>query len=503
MATMISQTKSVIIVGGGISGLSCAFDLHKKFNVMIMESDVQCGGQSRSINNDNVHMCYSWRIFTTKYKNLLHLLSRMPTESGHCINKNFVEALGYKTGSVDETFISILGIPLWEASSALNAEERRRIVSKLVTLLSMCKERLAQYDDTTFFEFMKPRGEAAEKYIDHITGPYLGLEARRASVYCVCTMLQVVYANAYGLLPTAPFQEAIFDPWVRYLKRKGVDVRTGVTVSEVTKNSVTTSDGTRYAADYIVLCVDHNALCKINRRSLDLKIENIEKFATSVQQVYFSFELLIPNEVEFPYSVFTVKEAAWLPIVERWNKFWKDDQIPVGFAEQWNVAILDGLSYKGRVMTECNTDEIVAFAMEQMKESRMLGGIRLKNGQSFWDSQSFEIRIWPYWRFKRAKTDEHASSVQNFIQPRLLQTRSFNDHKFANCAHRLSDCKTLSDRLAGGCLSQRSCRCNGNLSKRRNRYGTTVRSRTPAASASGKVRRSYSISIGYGCNRVQ
>ena len=75
-------------------------------------------------------------------------------------------------------------------------------------------------EDTTFHEFMQPENQVQTQYIDHIVGPFLGLEAKEASVPCVVNMLRAVYIGAKGLVPSGPYNEAIFKPWVGTLKKE-------------------------------------------------------------------------------------------------------------------------------------------------------------------------------------------------------------------------------------------------------------------------------------------
>ena len=87
--------KKILIIGGGISGLSCAMDMcEANLDITIIEKDGLCGGQSRSEKIDDVSVCYNWRIFTTKYKNLLHLFNNIPNGNGGTIKDNLISTNG-------------------------------------------------------------------------------------------------------------------------------------------------------------------------------------------------------------------------------------------------------------------------------------------------------------------------------------------------------------------------------------------------------------------------
>jgi len=392
--------KQIVIVGGGISGLACAFDLlNSGFDIKILESNSICGGQSRSEEINGVNVCYSWRIFTTHYNNFLDIMSKIPF-GDKTIKDNFIPTNTYRTGNDNEMDMYLFGLKIFNVPKTISDNERNNIKSKLISLIGMSNSRIKSMDSITFFDYINPKSVEAISYIDHIVGPFLGLESRNASVYCVATMLQAVYINASGLVPNAPFQKAIFNPWVDYLRNNGVKIITNTKVDKIEKDGVII-DNEKVKADEIVLCVDQLSLLQLTKNSPSLIINNINEFAEKSTQLYFSFELLIKEDVDFKYDVFTVKSVNWLPIVERWNKYW-NCCIPKGYSEQWNIAVLDKLKYKGKSISECTPNEIVNFTLEQMRNSDMFHNVKLKDGRSLWDA-TMEIRLFPHWKYINGK----------------------------------------------------------------------------------------------------
>ncbi|MGA1354611.1 MAG: FAD-dependent oxidoreductase, partial [Candidatus Limnocylindrus sp.] len=388
------------VVGGGISGLTCALELRRAgADVVLVERDAVCGGQSRSELVDGVHLCYSWRVFTTNYRNLLEIFSSIPTQTGGTVRDSLLPTGPYLTGASGETFLTLFGILLFDAPPELDAAERARIVERFVTLLGLCDERLHALEHMSFFDFIAPQGPFAAAYIDHIVGPFLGLEPRGASVLCVVQMMQAVYANTKGLVPNAPYNVAIFDPWVAHLRALGVEVRTSTAVDRVAAHAVLLDTGEILEADRIALCVDQWALARLAHATPALGLHTAAEFAAKASQLYYSFELLLPMPVaNLDLSIFAVKEVPWLPIVERWQNFFADARhVPGDAAEQWNVAIVDGIPYEGRTLAQTPPELAVEFTLRQMRESSMLRDLRLVDGTPLW-SAPLHVRAWPYWR---------------------------------------------------------------------------------------------------------
>lgn len=170
----------------------------------------------------------------------------------------------YATGTKDEDNLRMLGFDMNTVPKNLSVEERKSILVKFITLVSMSKERLYSLENVAFFDYMHPKSDAAKSYIDHIVGPFLGLESRRASVLQVVTMMNCVYANAVGMVPNAPYNEAIFDHWKKYLETKGVRIVLNTNVSRISDKAVHTQEED-IEADYTVLCVDQHSLQRFQR----------------------------------------------------------------------------------------------------------------------------------------------------------------------------------------------------------------------------------------------
>ena len=67
----------IIIIGAGISGLSCALELVERgYNIEIYEASSTFGGQAKSIKTSNCYVPYAWRIWSNYYYN-----SRCPSKT--------------------------------------------------------------------------------------------------------------------------------------------------------------------------------------------------------------------------------------------------------------------------------------------------------------------------------------------------------------------------------------------------------------------------------------
>ena len=72
--------KHIIIIGGGISGLTAAHELVEQgYKVTILERNAHVGGLARTYQKENV-MCpyeYSWRAYGKWYHNVYDIMKRI------------------------------------------------------------------------------------------------------------------------------------------------------------------------------------------------------------------------------------------------------------------------------------------------------------------------------------------------------------------------------------------------------------------------------------------
>ena len=74
--------KEIIIIGGGISGLTTAHELVEQgYDVTILERNEIVGGIARTYQNEDQKICpieYSWRAYGKWYQNVYNIMKRIP-----------------------------------------------------------------------------------------------------------------------------------------------------------------------------------------------------------------------------------------------------------------------------------------------------------------------------------------------------------------------------------------------------------------------------------------
>ncbi len=80
----------VVIIGGGIAGLSAATLLCdiSNINIEIYEKEAELGGQAASQYNNNCNIEHSWRVFGKSYFNLWYIFNNILHINNHFQNVN-------------------------------------------------------------------------------------------------------------------------------------------------------------------------------------------------------------------------------------------------------------------------------------------------------------------------------------------------------------------------------------------------------------------------------
>jgi hypothetical protein len=77
----------VCIIGGGIAGLTAAYELSSYLKVCVIERENIIGGVARSWKNkDNVFVEHSWRGFPIVYKNIRQIMKEIPYNDTNCLS---------------------------------------------------------------------------------------------------------------------------------------------------------------------------------------------------------------------------------------------------------------------------------------------------------------------------------------------------------------------------------------------------------------------------------
>ena len=96
------MTKNVIIIGGGIAGLTTAHELvDQNYKVTLIERNDIVGGVARTYQDSKKQICpyeYSWRAYGKWYQNVYNIMKRIPfNEKENVYDKLVVLQGGEKT----------------------------------------------------------------------------------------------------------------------------------------------------------------------------------------------------------------------------------------------------------------------------------------------------------------------------------------------------------------------------------------------------------------------
>ena len=247
------QPQKVIIIGGGVAGLTAAHELKERgFRVTVYERGDVFGGKARSnvikpgrAEKDIVGLPseHGFRFFPGFYRHVIDTLRRIPagTHLGKRAVSNLVEVPEGAIAQANKPFslfptkgpqgigdgLRFLRELFANPSLELGVGEAAFAALKISTAMTTCDERReAELDDITWWDYMCA-DEMSEEYvrvvINGLTQNFVAMDAKKTSLRTAITVLARLFQDfisGRGLdrVLNGPTSEVWINPWVDYLK---------------------------------------------------------------------------------------------------------------------------------------------------------------------------------------------------------------------------------------------------------------------------------------------
>lgn len=259
----------VIILGGGIAGMSAAHELIERgFEVEIYDRHPEyVGGKARSVNVPGTNTNgadflpgeHGFRFFPGFYKHITNTMSRIlyaPT-GGTCFD-NLVSTHDVRItqagrppvtvpvnfpGSATDILEILTGI--FEIGSELTKEEIAFFSSRIWQLMTSCKARyMDEYEGVGWWQYLQADDFSPAYRALLVEGLTRSLVAAKAQTASTRTVGSIFLQLIYGMLNkkdtdrvlNGPTNDVFLDPWLAYLQSKGVIYEKGSEVTNIKMN---------------------------------------------------------------------------------------------------------------------------------------------------------------------------------------------------------------------------------------------------------------------------
>ncbi|TDB90372.1 FAD-dependent oxidoreductase [Actinomadura sp. 7K534] len=415
--------RKVAVLGGGMSGLAAAHELAERgFDVTVFERKA-LGGKARSIpiegtgkgGRKDLQGEHGFRFFPGFYRNVPDSMRRTPFPgNANGVHDNMFPLSSTRiarNGGRSDIIVPELTGPggglsldvlketltgLAEQAGALPADELALFVNRFIVYVTSSEERrLGQWENVTWWDYVRAEGKS-EDYraivARFLTRGLVAVKEKVASTKTVGAMGQAFLLSGIGLgadgglarMLNAPTNEAWIDPWVSYLRDRGVRFEVGQTVEalEIASGRVRSvrlvdAAGRRRTAeaDWFVSAMPVERardLLSPAVLALDPALESIKDLHTEwMNGLQFFLRRTpdgIPQEVNF-------MDSPWQLTAVLQSRLW-DRDIPADYGDG---NVLDTLSLDisdwdtpgivyGRPAKQCSPAQVAKEAWAQMKD---------------------------------------------------------------------------------------------------------------------------------------
>jgi 15-cis-phytoene desaturase len=363
------MSKKVIVLGGGVAGMSAAHELVERgFDVWVYELKDLQGGKARSMlvpgsatgGRKPLPGEHGFRFFPRFYKHLPDTMTRIPFPgNSQGVFDNLVEAdrglmtrYGKKSIEIITRFpknlsdIETLVNEIFGGNdTGLQKDDLKFFASKLWQLSTSCYERrLAEYEKISWWDFIgaEGRSEAYQQLLAiGLTRTLVAAKAQEASARTGGDiLLQLIFdmikpGVSSDRLLNAPTNDAWLDPWLAYLKEKGVNYQMNCKVEKILcdghiiTGALISRDKELFEVkgDHFISAMPVEVISKLitpEMKKADPALQNIEDIAPNVAwmngiQFYLNKNLDIVHGhtiyIDTPWALTSISQRQFWPAV--------------------------------------------------------------------------------------------------------------------------------------------------------------------------------------------
>lgn len=388
----------LVIIGGGVAGLTIAHEcIDAGIDVHLYEKEERCGGKACCyINSDGYYVEHSMRIYPAYYCSLYNTLNKIPYQENKTVfnNLNSVPKLILSFVQVERPDLIINLTPestFKKAKSVIKAlrswgmswQEIFYIFWIALQPLFMSEKR--QQDvlwTTTFTEYFKlnKRSTVFKEFVVAIAELITAAKSEAcaaavAEVLCrrfiISGRINPYHVPTTLMMMNGPTCERFIDPWVKFLKEKGVQFHmnneaTTVEMDGKKVKGIFTKDGSLVQADAYAFALPDKPLSHL-LPSLQLHKKFNHEWCFSI--MYFLNE--IPEHMRDKKVVCLLIDSPWrltyeLEAPPMWEEVTFLHDVKAIISVVVNNTNHPGLIYK-RPLLECSWDEVQEDILCQMK----------------------------------------------------------------------------------------------------------------------------------------
>jgi hypothetical protein len=446
--------KNIIIFGGGISGLTSAHELIElNYDVTIIERNDIVGGLARTYGDEKKKICpyeHSWRAYGRWYQNVYDLMKRIPFNNNETVfDKLVVLNGGEKTCNKE--------IPSYEETfSNISFFDKIKIYKELINYYTSCSERNRKdYSEIGLRKYILENGvdKETENKIGKIVGPYLGFDYHNASLYDSLYCFEMITNNSDEEntfnITSLPTNYCWFDPWLKYLISKGLNIKLNNEVKSlnINNNNEITSINVydkinkitnELKSDYYINCTGPEVLTQLLMPyrlypSIKPFLNDIKTVAQNGRQIqlsiyyYLDKKVFLSNKNTLAY----LPNTPWLLMVLPTGHIWGDEHlskfckkeikeiISVGICEPY----VDGLKIK-KPWSKCTVDEIREEAWYQLiNDTDFKNNNCVEYNLDLKNVNIIDFKMWDSYQFKDGKIDTHEPKWANNINTILYRPK--------------------------------------------------------------------------------
>ena len=456
------MSAKIVIFGAGISGLSAAHELVQLgYSVSVYEATDEPGGFFRSYRNkqDNLPTEYSWHGMGPWYINAFDLMRHIPfNETGNIYDLALSRPVDFgifpDAGKARFYDRGLKSIPAMFRMGRWEFVKWSYLMFK--TWTSNNRSRL-KYDKLNAAQAWKPLlKDTAYKTWRSCFGPWIGSDWSKVSLHTVGDFFRkqlttkatenhkadqdgpgwTQKTGAGWLLFKGPSSEYWFDPWIKYLKTKGVSFfwEKALTRLEYDGTRITSAfcGGEKIQGDIYILALNPFITADILSFTPALEgQEELKLFKPLIQggpHVQVSFRVAFSEEIKFPRArtAVVVSDSEFNLTLFAEEQVW-DKEVDLGHNVRslWTGTSCIS-SFPGRIyhkpVNNCTKEEFIEEVKAQILSCGALNELikEANNGKGLKEFPIIQIEVWHEWEF----------SVGGIKSPQPKWVNSFNTQEY-------------------------------------------------------------------------